>query len=163
AGPQALSRPTRLIIIGPKDKIELARTILEQTDLPQPLVRIEAVVVEGNSDYSKSLGLTWDVSGTNFTYKQPAGGGGTIFRQGNARVSLNALITQNRARILASPNISVVDNEDASIFIGELRRFLGGTVLTPNAGTIQSVESLPVGIALLIRPRIHPNGDVTLK
>ena len=161
--PQPLSRPTRLIIIGPRDQIEIARSILEQTDLPQPLVRIEAVVVEVNSDYIKNLGLTWDVSGTNFTFNQPAGAGGLITGQGHATVSLNALVTQNRARVLASPNISVVDNEDASIFIGELRRFLGGTVVTANVGTVQAVESLPVGIALLIRPRIHPNGDVTLK
>jgi type II secretory pathway component GspD/PulD (secretin) len=141
----------------------IARSILEQTDLPQPLVRIEAVIVEVNSDYIKNLGLTWDVSGTNFTYNHPAGGGGLITGAANATVSLQALITHNRARVLASPNISVVDNEDASIFIGELRRFLGGTVVTPAVGTVQSVESLPVGIALLIRPRIHPNGDVTLK
>ena len=49
------------------------------------------------------------------------------------------------------------------MFIGELRRFLGDTVLTANSGTIQAVDSLPVGIALLIRPRIHPDGQVTLK
>jgi len=163
AAPQMLSRPTRLILIGPRDKIDLARTLLEQTDLPQPLVRIEAFVVEVNSAFTKNLGLNWDVSGTNFTFNQPAGAGSLITGQGHATVALSALISQNHARVLASPNISVVDNEDASIFIGELRRFLGETVLTPNSGTIQAVDSLPVGIALLIRPRIHPDGQVTLK
>jgi len=162
-GPQQLSRPTRLILIGPKDKIDMARTLLEQTDLPQPLVRIEAYVVEVDTVYMKNLGLNWDVSGTNFTFNQPAGAGGLITGAGHATVALSALISQNHARMLASPNISVVDNEDASIFIGELRRFLGDTVLTPNAGTLQAVDSLPVGIALLIRPRIHPDGQVTLK
>jgi len=120
-------------------------------------------VVEVNSAYMKNLGLSWDVSGTSFSFNQPAGAGGLITGQGHASVALSALISENRARMLASPNISVIDNEDASIFIGELRRFLGDTVLTANSGTIQAVDSLPVGIALLIRPRIHPDGQVTLK
>src|SRR5262249_16776963 len=54
-------------------------------------------------------------------------------------------------------------NEDASIFVGELLRFFGGTVLSPGVGTVQATETAPVGIALLVRPRIHPDGNVTLK
>lgn len=167
AAPQPLSRPTRLMLIGTKADIAIARTLLEQTDVAQPTVRIEAVLIEVNTTDFKNLGITWDTTNTAFTFSTPPGPDvrfGGLDRSGASfTVSLQALITQNRARILARPNISVVDDEDASIFIGDMRRFLGSTITTVNSGTIQAVEALPVGIALLIRPRIHPSGEVTLK
>ncbi len=164
AQPQVLSRPVRLIIIGPHDKVELARSLLDQTDVPQPLVRIEAAIYEVNSDYASSLGLTWDLSNTAFNFNQPAGAGGVITGQASASVRLNALVTQNRARMLANPNVSVVDNEDATIFIGQELRFTGGSTISSN-GTVfaGTTETLPVGVLLLLRPRIHPDRAVTLK
>ena len=71
-------------------------------------------------------------------------------------------MTQGKARILANPNISVVDNEDASVFIGQTVRFRGTTVIAPGVGAVQGTESVPVGIALVVRPRIHPDGSVTM-
>jgi type II secretory pathway component GspD/PulD (secretin) len=167
ASPQTLSRSTRLVLIGTKSDIAMAKSLLDQTDVAQPMVRIEAVLVEVNTTDFKNLGITWDATNAAFTFSTPAGSGlrfGGLDRSGASfTVSLQALITANKARILARPNISVVDNEDASIFIGDMRRFLGTTITTVNSGTIQAVDALPVGIALLIRPRIHPSGEVTLK
>ncbi|MFY7952697.1 MAG: type II secretion system protein GspD, partial [Armatimonadaceae bacterium] len=77
--------------------------------------------------------------------------------------TLRALVTRNRAKLLAQPSLSVVDNEDASIFIGDLVRFRGSTFTPGTGGVVQGVETIPVGIALLLRPRIHPQGDITLK
>jgi type II secretory pathway component GspD/PulD (secretin) len=175
-GYQPLSRATRLILIGPKSQVETARKLLEQTDLPQPLVRIEALIVEINSEAFKSLGATWDFTNTGFTFAIPNGTGlnfGQVQRFGpdptntatpaSFTASLQALVTHNMGRILSRPNISVLDNEDASIFIGDLRRFPGETTVSPGVGTVQSIDTIPVGIALLVRPRIHPDGEVTLK
>ncbi|MCW3097137.1 MAG: type secretion system protein [Chthonomonadaceae bacterium] len=167
AGPQTLSRPTRLMLIGTKTDIATAKSLLEQTDVAQPMVRIEAVLIEVNTTDFKNLGIFWDVANAAFTFSTPPGSGlrfGGLDRSGASfTVSLQALITMNKARILARPNISVIDNEDASIFIGDMRRFFGTTITTVNSGTIQGVDALPVGIALLIRPRIHPSGEITLK
>ncbi|MCS6776142.1 MAG: LysM peptidoglycan-binding domain-containing protein [Chloroherpetonaceae bacterium] len=174
---QPLSRSVRLILIGPQELIRRARMLLEQTDVPPPLVRIEAALIEVNRSTLRDLGLNWDFSATQFTFTIPGGTGldfGRILRDVPRRddpeapesrftVALQALVAQNRARILAAPNISVVDNEDANIFIGDLLRFRGINVVTPNAGTVQGVDTIPVGIALLVRPRIHPDGEVTLK
>jgi type II secretory pathway component GspD/PulD (secretin) len=164
--PQPLSRPTRIILVGPKSEIEAAKDVLVQTDVPQPSVRIEAVMIEVDRTDTQNLGITWDFTNTGFTFTEPAGNNvtfGTVQRSSASfATSLQALFTQNKAKILASPNVSVVDNEDASIFIGDMIRYLGGTA-TSLGTTIQNVEALPVGIALLMRPRIHPDGSVTLK
>lgn len=168
ASAQSLSRATRLIMIGTKADVETAQMLLEQTDLAQPQVRIEAALIEISESALKDLGIKWDFSSTSLIYNIPAGNRldfGTMSHSASSfNSSLQALITQNKAHILATPNISVVDNEDANIFIGDLRRFKGSTIVTPNAGTIQATETIPVGIALLVRPHIHPEDkQVTLK
>jgi len=111
--------------------------------------------------------VTWDFTNTGVTFTQPAG---TDLRFGSFQRSalsfsatLQALITKSKARILATPNVSVVDNEDASIFIGDLVRFRGINVITNNAGTVQGTETIRVGVALLVRPHIHPDGNITMK
>jgi type II secretory pathway component GspD/PulD (secretin) len=156
-----------LILIGPRSEIALAQDLLEQVDVAQPFVRIEAAVIEVNSADIQQTGVNWDFNNLPLTFTVP-GGTGFDFRGNLGRSStsftatLQALITRNKARLLASPNVSVVDNEDASIFIGELRRFFGSTIST-NTATIQGTDTVPVGIALLVRPHIHPDGNVTMK
>jgi len=175
---QELNRATRLILIGPQDQIDMARQLLEEVDVPQPTVRIEAALVELSRDAFKQLGVRWDFtqpgeltgdSGRTSTGVQATVPGGPGIRFGTLSVGgfsfrsfLDALIIQNKGRILASPNISVVDLEDANIFIGDLIRFRGTTVVTQTS-TVQATDAIPIGIALLVRPRIHPDDSVTLK
>jgi len=68
---------------------------------------------------------------------------------------------QGRVRVLASPNVSVIDNEDASIFIGDQIPYTNATSQN-GTSTTQNVTFLPVGVALLVRPRIH-DGEITMK
>src|SRR4029079_8327082 len=65
------------------------------------------------------------------------------------------------AKILADPRIQVVDNEDANIFIGETIR----TQVSQSSisGTTIQVLALPVGIILLVRPRINSDGKITMR
>ena len=164
---QPLSRSTQLILSGMAADIATARTLLDATDVPPPLVRIEAALVEVTKSNALDLGIRWDFSNTGVTFTVPGGNGlhfGSMqLSDLSFRATLQLLLTKNRARILASPNISVVDNEDANIFIGDLVRFRGINVVSPNVGTVQGTETIPVGIALLVRPHIHPEGDVTMK
>jgi type II secretory pathway component GspD/PulD (secretin) len=164
---QPLSRSTRLILSGVQTEVESARKLLAEIDVAPPRVSIEAEIVELTDVTTNDLGVKWgfDNASTGFT----AGGGtgvrvGTISNSGfEVEASLQALLLNNRAKILARPNISAIDNEDANIFIGNLVRFRGINVVSPNVGTVQGTETVPVGIALLVRPRIHLDGSVTLK
>lgn len=163
----SFSRSTRLILSGPAPDVERARRILAETDVAPEQVAIFAELVEVDISALRDLGVRWDFDrlAPAFTFEP-----GEFMRFGRVtraasgfNVAVRALVTQNRARILASPNISALDNEDASIFIGDLIRFPGTNLVTPNSGTLQGTETVPVGIALLVRPRVHPGGDVTLK
>lgn len=164
---QQLSRSTRLILSGPRTEVASAQKLLTEVDVAPPRVNIEAELIELTDVTTNDLGVRWGFE--NATTKFSFGGGsgvriGSITNTGfELEASLQALMLNNRARILARPNISAVDNEDANIFIGNLVRFRGINVVSPDVGTVQGTETVPVGIALLVRPRIHLDGGVTLK
>jgi len=168
AGEQPVSRATRLILSGPARAVAAARKVLEVTDVPAPMARIEASVFEVDEAGLEETGMSSVVSG-EIGFVIPGGkgtdlGGSDIQRTPiSVNSALRALVTRNRAKLLAQPSLSVVDNEDASIFIGDLVRFRGSTFTPGTGGVIQGVETIPVGIALLLRPRIHPQGEITLK
>jgi type II secretory pathway component GspD/PulD (secretin) len=147
--------------------VERAQKLIAEVDVAPPRVNIEAELIELTDVTTNDLGVKWglDNAVANFSF-----GGGSGLRVGSItnsgfelEASLQALVLNNRARILARPNISAVDNEDANIFIGNLVRFRGINVVSPDVGTVQGTETVPVGIALLVRPRIHLDGGVTLK
>ncbi len=163
----SFTRSSSLILVGPASEVDAAGKALTQMDVPQASVRIDAALVEVSNDGLDELGVKWSWKDGNFAFAQTKGGSGTVttsaVNTSDFTATIDALITRKKARMLANPNISCVDNEDASIFIGELRRFRGSTVVTPGIGTVQATETVPVGIALLVRPRIHPDGAITLK
>ncbi len=163
----SFTRSSSIILHGKRGEVQAALKAIEQMDVPQPIVRIDASLVELSKDAINELGINWSWKDGHFSFAQDKSG--TVGINSSARevssftAKLTALINQKKAQMLANPNISCIDNEDASIFIGELRRFRGATVVTPGIGTVQGTETVPVGVALLVRPRIHPDGNVTLK
>ena len=163
----SFTRSSSIMLLGKRSDVQSAVRAIEQLDVPQPLVRIDAALVELSDEAIKELGVNWSWKDGHFSFAQEKSGTASV-DSSNRQISgftakLTALITQKKAQMLANPNISCVDNEDASIFIGELRRFRGSTVVTPGIGTVQATETVPVGVALLVRPRIHPDGNITLK
>jgi len=168
SGEQPVSRSTRLILSGPARAVTAARNVLDATDVPAPMARIEASVFEVDEAGLEETGMSSVVSG-EIGFVIPGGKGTDLNGSDIQRTpisvnsALRALVTRNRAKLLAQPSLSVVDNEDASIFIGDLIRFRGSTFTPGTGGVIQGVETIPVGIALLLRPRIHPDGNITLK
>ena len=164
---QEFSRATRLILSGRKSDVEAAATLLKAVDVAPPRVNIQAEVIEISSSQQRDLGITWNFDNASTGITVPGGSGiriGSITRRDfGIEASLQAMLLDNRARVLARPNISVVDNEDANIFIGELVRFRGLSASSPVTGNVEGTQTVPVGIALLVRPRIHPDGSVTLK
>jgi len=75
--------------------------------------------------------------------------------------TLLALETKKDAKILANPSIQVLDRDDANIFIGDTLR----TQVSQSgiSGSTVQVFEFPVGIILLVRPRVNSNGEVTMR
>jgi len=73
------------------------------------------------------------------------------------------LSTQTGVNVLAQPQILTTDNEEASIVVGENRRFIrSSTIVSETANTVQTFEFRDVALTLKITPHISKDGLVRL-
>jgi type II secretory pathway component GspD/PulD (secretin) len=172
-----LSKSRAIILQGPAPDVNRAVEFIATVDVAPPQVLIEARLVEISPEKSKNLGFLFEYSHSTFQeLRTPRGStsgpndgdhgvnfGRFLRTPFDIDVTLNALQENRDARLLANPRISVIDGEDASIFIGDLLRFRVLQSVTTGGNEQFTVQEVPVGIALLVRPRVHPDGNVTLK
>ncbi len=173
-------RARLLVVSGLEKDVDAALHLLEEVDLPPRQVVIEVKVVDISPERAQDLGIRWDWSPLNFLEYPPLTGlvpGGTTAQtpytnRGNRITSfskvpfafqaiLAAMVTHKDAKILADPSIQVLDNDDANIFIGDTLR----TQVSQSgiAGTTVQVFEFPVGIILLVRPRVNVDGQITMR
>ena len=181
-------RPLTLVLRGSPANLDEAMKVLALVDVAPRQMSIEARVVETSPESLEQYGLKW--RWTRFgAYEVPAGtsvnaeeGGmgfndftkfftvpSNILKNTFSRVPwsfdtiLQAMITKRDAKILASPNISVLNDHDASIFIGDHLRFTALATSSPVSGNVFTVVEVPVGIILLVHPRVNGDGMITLR
>lgn len=83
----------------------------------------------------------------------------------NLGVLARALETKGGANILSTPNLLTLDNEEASIIVGETVPFVTGQYTTSGDGAsnpFQTIEREDVGLTLRIKPQISEGGTVKL-
>lgn len=73
---------------------------------------------------------------------------------------LELIRTQTNSRTLASPKVTVVNNQEAKIQIGQ--RLSYNVATTTQTTTIQSVQFLEVGIVLTVQPTIADDGKILM-
>jgi type II secretion system protein D len=173
-----------LILSGRDTDVEEALRLLDALDIAPVQVEIETHIVDLNVEDTLDFGIQWggttqSTGGTGTAPTFTQGATGTIgvpeqnvpgiirfgrFTRGpiNFAAQLRFLETRNRGKTLARPHISVIDNEDASIFIGQIIRFQLESTGALGAQTVE-VEEIPVGITLLVRPRVNANDEITMK
>jgi general secretion pathway protein D len=80
-------------------------------------------------------------------------------------VVLNYLQTLGKSKILASPTIAVVNNQEAKIHIGERRAYVTTTTTTGTTTSTVSEEVtfFDVGVQLSVTPLINEDGYITMK
>lgn len=77
-------------------------------------------------------------------------------------VTIDALVQQHKARVLASPSISTLNGKEASITIGEKVAYRASTATTGST-TTNSTQFADIGTKLQITPMISTDGWITLK
>ena len=164
----------QIILHGPAARVDAAMEMLASVDIKPKQVEVEVKVVDYTPSSSSNVGFNW--TWTPFSFKETPPGSSTgnpaTTRPGgfgmfsripwSFQATLNGLITHNEAKILATPSVQVVDNEPATVFIGDTLRV---PITTPPAIGVPptaTIDTFPVGIILLIRPRINADGDVTM-
>lgn len=174
------SQPSTLVLTGAPEDIARAKQVIAQLDIRVPQIRFEAKVMDINNDDLTQLGLTYDVNrrvdigennvvpGTANVGNATTGGSarpvnfGTIFRTPySIGVTLDALTTTGRSKVLASPNISALDGQPATVFIGDQVKYVIAIQQSPTGQTIQT-ETATVGVTLRVTGKTSPDGTITV-
>ncbi len=192
---QADEASNSLIITAEPDVQKNLANVIKRLDVRRAQVLVEAVIAEVTSDLSKTLGASLGFSSSEGLLggagtvagvgallnvlgggenslagvAPPSGGGrlGLVDNIGNNRFGLlvDALSGDSANNILSTPTVLALDNEEASIVIGQNVPFVTGTTTTSSTGTtnpFQTIERQDVGITLKIKPQINEGNSIRL-
>ena len=158
-----------IVITGAPYQIEEALRIIAKVDQPQKQVLLTTQVLEVSYDSTKEVGIDWSDS-TSFSFQeqyQP----GTItgedtltgqptplhlYRLARSAIkfdmTIKHLLETGKAKLLANPKITAVNNKEAHIFIGDRIPY---EVTINSGGTVSTeVRFEEVGIKLALTPSI---------
>ena len=174
-----------LILAAPSD-FETIQGALRQLDVPRRQVSVEVLVAEVVLDDTLKFGIEWFVNARNNTSGALRDGTGglpalpgdlpskvkavtglqliNIGPGGDIRAVLHALGTDGRSRVISTPRVMVLDNEKATINVGDqISVDTGASTGTGTGGTVVTTRQyLSTGVILTVTPRINAGGRVTL-
>ncbi len=156
---------SRVVILrGPEEVVTAAIEVAKSLDFARAQVAINVTIHDITNDAAKELGLTWSFGDVGISEGQGKGLNGGAFTRApqNFSAAISALEKSDKAKLLASPNVSVLDGEQAFILIGNRVNYpvlIGYTQLnTP----IFNKETEKVGIYLQVAPSVSSDNSITL-
>jgi general secretion pathway protein D len=112
------------------------------------------------------LGEAFNTTGTATTGISPAAPGFNLLigNQNSPRAILSALHTLTKVKILSNPSLVVVDNQEATLEVGDQVPVSTGSavVLSANNAVVNTVDYKNTGIILHVQPRVNSDGNVQL-
>lgn len=88
-----------------------------------------------------------------------------VFASSNARVVINALQEVTDVNVVSSPQVFVLDNQTASINVGDqvpISTRTSQSVISADAPIVSSVEYVDTGVILTVTPRVNDGGLVNM-
>jgi general secretion pathway protein D len=180
-----IPKDNRLVVMDTAEKITLLTEALRTLDVPRPQVRIAALIYDASIEDLERCGVNWNTVGkgsnlgptglaqdavtlgTITAAAPPAGAanGALTFMSLGSNFDLNsvvnALATMKDSRLLADPNVTVVDQETAKIEIvteipiQQLTQSSGG-------GNIGTTTFREAGVTLNVTPMIAHDGTIQM-
>ncbi|HEY0600729.1 type II secretion system secretin GspD [Brevundimonas sp.] len=91
------------------------------------------------------------------------GGGGGRVGDGLFGFIINAAKTDDGSNLLQTPSLMTLDNEEATILVGqEVPITTGETLLDGNSNPFRTTQRQDIGVKLIVRPQINAGGSITL-
>ena len=179
-----------VIVRGTQTQLAEIGQLIHSLDVRRPQVMIEAAIVEVSGDVAERLGaqLGFGVTPAQGSLGATSFSNGGVSLQGvlaavgaPASVALStgatlaasnrdfgllvqALSNSTRARLLSTPSVTTLDNEPATIVVGQNVPFRTGSFATDGntATPFTTIERQDVGITMNVVPRITAGGVVQL-
>ena len=193
---QQVASQNAIVVRGTPDQIAMAEKLLNDIDKAKPEVVVDVAIMQVTRDKVKNLGITPPTSvsvqlqpnstttsttttTTTTGTTTPANGSITLNQLANLNANdfqvsipaatLTALMTDSNTKIIQNPQIRALDNQKATLKIGDrvpvatgsFQPGIGGVGINPLVNT--QFQYIDVGVNIDITPRIHADGEVTLK
>ncbi|QDU57129.1 secretin N-terminal domain-containing protein [Aeoliella mucimassa] len=175
---EAIDNEDRLIIVDFADNLAMAERVLAQMDRPRPQVQITALIYDLSLIDIEQLGMNWaqtvntrttGSASTDFTLTNPfspsASGALFTFTHMDNNFDIGAVAqaiqTANDSRLLANPNVTVMDNEEAA-FEAVTQIPYQQITQTGQGGQLAGTAFKDAGIKLDVIPKIAADGTVEL-
>jgi type II secretory pathway component GspD/PulD (secretin) len=180
--------PNTLLLNGSASDVARAQALLTQIDIAVPQLHFEARVVDLENADTQQLGMRYDFSQPVYVGETQTGKDGILNSGGSAAtvavntasglarnlnfgaiyrtpyaigLTLDALANNNHTRTLANPNLSALDGEPATAFIGDQVKFVTSITQGTNGPNI-TTDTATVGITLKVTGKYSPDGTITL-
>jgi general secretion pathway protein D len=177
-----------LVLASPAD-YETIQIALKQLDVPRRQVKVEVLVAEVTLTDELKFGVEWFIKSRPGVVGALRNANGTLPRTptlpaatdsraqvptsqglqlidvvaGDIRAVLQALGIDGRSQTLSTPNVTVLDNEKASINVGDQISVDTGSTTGSGGVTQTSRTYINTGVILEVTPRINAGGRVTLE
>ena len=163
-----------IVVMGTQRMVDEIENYIRLIDLPAPQIMIEALLIEITRGDSSDLGVSWswsDDSERNFVDITPGLSVAFDSLAGvpeNFFAALNALVSENKARVLAEPRVATTNGLKASMTVGWREYFETTTEIyrgvdVPVGGyTRRGFNTLEFGVTLDITPWVGAAGDITV-
>ena len=171
------SNNTIVISATPKDYRKILAT-LRQMDSPATQVLINTMIAEVSLNNQLRYGVQAYVESNNVAFalagSKPAADGPIISPQfpgmnflwggiSNPKLVIDALSGITNVRVVSSPSILVLENETATIKVGDQIPVQSETAVTNGGNFVNSIQYRDTGVILKVKPRVSANGVVTIE
>lgn len=163
-----------LMIMATEDTYKQILESLKRIDVMPMQVQVEASIMEvtltegleyGLQWYFKNNGNAFGAAGITGIGNNTPGGFSFSTTLGADRVmgALNALARQSKVRVLSSPSVLVLDNQTASIRVGDQQPIFTGKLDTAQGSSSTTVQYKDTGVSLQVKPQVNSNGLVKME
>jgi general secretion pathway protein D len=171
------SNNTIVISATPRDYRKILAT-LRQMDAPATQVLINTMIAEVSLNNQLRYGVQAYVESNNVGFalagSKPAADGPVISPQfpgmnflwggiSNPKLVIDALSGITNVRVVSSPSILVLENETATIKVGDQIPVQSETAVTNGGNFVNSIQYRDTGVILKVKPRVSANGVVTIE
>jgi general secretion pathway protein D len=193
---QLIPKQNAMILRGTTDQMVLAQKLLADIDKPKPEVVIDIAVLQVSRSRIRTMGVNPPTSanvvlvpggvgvvgggssgsgsnsgsgGNSFTFNNLLKVNGDNFHVSFPGASLSFLMSDSNTKLLQNPEIRALDNEKATLKIGDRVPVATGSFgAAAGGGGVSALvntqfQYLDVGVNIDITPHVHSDGDVTLK
>ncbi|MDD5584489.1 MAG: secretin N-terminal domain-containing protein [Candidatus Omnitrophica bacterium] len=170
-------RTNKIVVTDYPEKLDEVSRVVAAFDEKTQQVLIDAQIIEIRPSDKFEMGVDWDYWLKNHFRVASALPIGTANRllistavdvvtgKGDYKAILDVLRTIGDTKILSSPRIMALNNQEAKILVGTKDAYITSTTSLAGEASVssQTVNFVDVGIKLYVTPTINNDGFVTMK